>query len=131
MTATSSGCTLASVVGQITIPNAGNITPARSSRGSRSSRHSLIDYDYADPRRFRSYDEYSQGSGASHDEDCHSTSYVQRSDSPLSRLGSTAGSTTTTNCTEAIDTSRRRCDKSPVKQKGKVKAIFKTLTILS
>lgn len=111
----------------------GNTTPARS-RGSRSSRHTM-DYDYIDTRRFRSYDEYSQGSGASHDEDAimsnHPTSSSNansysgiglRSDSPLlSRLGpivnNSSGKESNSDMLE-MALSRRRCDKSPAKQKG-------------
>lgn len=122
----------------------GSTTPARS-RGSRSSRHTM-DYDYMDTRRFRSYDEYSQGSGASHDEDGpHSSSYTAassgvvglRSDSPLlSRLGPIVGSaaaavaaaaTSLSAGSESLEvtvntsniTGRRRSDKSPAKQKGR------------
>lgn len=119
------------------IPMSGNSTPARS-RGSRSSRHT-VDYDYLDMRRFRSCDEYSQGSGASHDEDAapqsgHSTGVGGglRSDSPLlSRLGpivSGIGAHTAANVNERVNemlevtvnsgNGRRRCDKSPAKQKG-------------
>lgn len=118
--------TLASVVGQAS----GNTTPARS-RGSRSSRHTM-DYDYLDTRRFRSYDEYSQGSAASHDEDAsvvnHPSSNTNsysgiglRSDSPLlSRLGPIVNCSGKESSSEILEMalSRRRCDKSPAKQKG-------------
>lgn len=122
---TTSGSTLASVVGQA----AGNTTPARS-RGSRSSRHTM-DYEYIDTRRFRSCDEYSQGSATSHDEDNSSANHPSsntnsycgiglRSDSPLlSRLGPIVNSSGK-DSSEMLEMalSRRRCDKSPTKQKG-------------
>ncbi|KAL9925945.1 spen family transcriptional repressor split ends isoform 3-T6 [Glossina fuscipes fuscipes] len=122
---------LNSVVGQ----TSGNSTPARS-RGSRSSRHTM-DYDYLDSRRFRSYDEYSQGSGASHDEDAPPGGHIApggsysgiglRSDSPLlSRLGPIVNSNKEPN--EVIEvslSSRRRCDKSPGKQKGDIRIFQK------
>lgn len=91
-----------------------------------------MDYDCADTRRFRSYDEYSQSSTASHDEDNNSSIAVAthagslRSDSPLlsSRLGPIVNSSSSTAmAVDGIDNStaiaRRRCDKSPAKQKGK------------
>ncbi|XP_058981547.1 protein split ends isoform X2 [Musca domestica] len=136
-----SGTTLPSVVGQAS----GNTTPARS-RGSRSSRHTM-DYDYIDTRRFRSYDEYSQGSGASHDEDAimsnHPTSSSNansysgiglRSDSPLlSRLGpivnNSSGKESNSDMLE-MALSRRRCDKSPAKQKGDVRLFQKERAVL-
>uniref|UniRef100_A0A1A9WUK0 Protein split ends n=1 Tax=Glossina brevipalpis TaxID=37001 RepID=A0A1A9WUK0_9MUSC len=122
---------LSSVVGQ----TSGNSTPARS-RGSRSSRHTM-DYDYMDSRRFRSYDEYSQGSGASHDEDALPSGHVApsgsysgiglRSDSPLlSRLGPIVNSNKEPNeIIEVALSSRRRCDKSPGKQKGDIRIFQK------
>ncbi|XP_053961213.1 protein split ends isoform X5 [Anastrepha ludens] len=128
-------------------PMSGNSTPARS-RGSRSSRHT-VDYDYLDTRRFRSYDEYSQGSGASHDEDAASQSVFSaggsgsggglRSDSPLlSRLGPIVSGiaanpapsanervSETLEVTVNSSSGRRRCDKSPAKQKGDIRILQK------
>lgn len=120
------GSTLASVVGQAS----GNTTPARS-RGSRSSRHTM-DYEYLDTRRFRSCDEYSQGSATSHDEDNSAGNHMSsnansysgiglRSDSPLlSRLGPIVNSSGKDSSNEMLELAlgRRRCDKSPAKQKG-------------
>ncbi|CAD6998331.1 unnamed protein product [Ceratitis capitata] len=137
------------------LPMSGNSTPARN-RGSRSSRHT-VDYDYLDMRRFRSYDEYSQGSGASHDEDAAAGSHGVyatvgsgggsgggfsvglRSDSPLlSRLGPivSGGSANpapgahervneTLEVTVNSSSGRRRCDKSPAKQKGDIRILQK------
>ncbi|XP_054742082.1 protein split ends isoform X3 [Anastrepha obliqua] len=126
-------------------PMSGNSTPARS-RGSRSSRHT-VDYDYLDTRRFRSYDEYSQGSGASHDEDAASQTVYSaggsggglRSDSPLlSRLGPIVSGiaanpapsanervSETLEVTVNSSSGRRRCDKSPAKQKGDIRILQK------
>ncbi|XP_017471374.1 PREDICTED: protein split ends-like isoform X2 [Rhagoletis zephyria] len=127
-------------------PMSGNSTPARS-RGSRSSRHTL-DYDYLDTRRFRSYDEFSQGSAASHDEDAASQNVYSaggntsglRSDSPLlSRLGPIVGGANAANLAPSANervnetlevtvnssSGRRRCDKSPAKQKGDIRILQK------
>ncbi|XP_065357231.1 protein split ends isoform X2 [Calliphora vicina] len=135
---TASGNTLASVVGQ----TSGNTTPARS-RGSRSSRHTM-DYEYLDTRRFRSCDEYSQGSATSHDEDNsaanHPSSNINsysgiglRSDSPLlSRLGPIVNSSGKESSSEMLEMalSRRRCDKSPAKQKGDIRLFQKERAVL-
>ncbi|XP_037903936.1 protein split ends isoform X2 [Hermetia illucens] len=86
---------------------AGGTTP-RGSRSGRVLRHS--DYDYGE-QRLRSYDEYSQGSGASHDDDSYNySSNCLRSDSPQSRLGASTLDTLEVSSTSG---GRRRCDKSP------------------
>ncbi|KAM7353691.1 spen family transcriptional repressor split ends isoform 2-T2 [Cochliomyia hominivorax] len=134
-----SSSTLASVVGQAS----GNTTPARS-RGSRSSRHTM-DYEYLDTRRFRSCDEYSQGSATSHDEDNSAVNHPSsnansygggiglRSDSPLlSRLGPIVNSSGKESSNEMLELalSRRRCDKSPSKQKGDIRLFQKERAVL-
>ncbi|XP_046808400.1 protein split ends isoform X1 [Lucilia cuprina] len=132
---TASCNTLASVVGQAS----GNTTPARS-RGSRSSRHTM-DYEYLDTRRFRSCDEYSQGSATSHDEDNSAVNHPStntnsysgiglRSDSPLlSRLGPIVNTSGKESSSEMLELalSRRRCDKSP---KGDIRLFQKERAVL-
>lgn len=90
----------------------GSSTP----RGGRSRglRHS--DYEYAE-RRIRVYDEYSQGSAASHDEETYNyaggVAREGRSDSPQSRLGPSSNTAVDTLDVNTGGSGRRRCDKSP------------------
>ncbi|XP_037024616.1 protein split ends isoform X3 [Bradysia coprophila] len=87
----------------------GNTTP----RGSRRGRY--VEYQDGDTieRRLKSYDEYSQGSGASHEDDSY-TYTRDRPDSPLSRLGA-AGSIAGDLDTVPV---RRRSEKSPASTCG-------------
>lgn len=65
----------------------GSVTP-RGAAGSRSSRSRFLgDYydqgiEYSSDRHFRNYDEYSQGSAASHDEVVYEHEYTFAHDSP-------------------------------------------------
>lgn len=87
----------------------GNTTPrggGSSRRGRYSTATEYHDGETVSERRFKSYDEYSQGSGASH-EDENFNYFRDRPDSPLSRL--TGGGVES----DAI-TVRRRSEKSPI-----------------